>query len=155
MQSIRCVGAIVVDESGRLLLIRRGRPPAEGRWSLPGGRVEPGETDAEAVRRELREETGLDVTVDRWAGAVERPGPGGVTYEIHDYVATADPPAPLSPGDDAADARWCRPTDLVRLPLTHGLLEALHEWGILSQDAPNYDIRDHGSREQGVTDLPS
>ncbi|MEZ0073558.1 NUDIX hydrolase [Planotetraspora sp. GP83] len=130
MRVIRCVGAIVADGDGRLLLVRRGRPPGEGLWSLPGGRVEAGETDAEAVRRELREETGLDVAVGPLAGTVERPGPGGVTYEIHDYLATA-PDGPLRAGDDAADARWCHPSDLVRLPLTDGLLDALSSWGII------------------------
>ena len=61
----RCVGGIVHDVAGRLLVIRRGHEPGRGLWSLPGGRVEPGETDAQAVVREMREETGLDV----------RPGP--------------------------------------------------------------------------------
>jgi ADP-ribose pyrophosphatase YjhB (NUDIX family) len=124
------VGAIVFGEDGRLLLVRRGHPPGEGLWSLPGGRVEPGETDAEALRRELCEETGLDIVVGRPAGSVERRGPGGVTYVIHDYLAT---PAGgrLRPGDDASDVRWCHPPDLVRLPLTDGLLDALAEWKII------------------------
>ncbi|TQS24655.1 NUDIX hydrolase [Microbispora sp. KK1-11] len=130
MRCIRCVGAIVTDAEGRLLLVRRGRPPGEGLWSLPGGRVEPGESDEQALRRELREETGLDVTVVRLAGTVLRPAPGGATYEIHDYVATASG-VPVA-GDDAADARWCAPSDLVRLPLTDGLADALAGWGVVS-----------------------
>jgi 8-oxo-dGTP diphosphatase len=120
----------VVDE-GRLLLVRRGRPPGEGLWSLPGGRVEPGETDAEALRRELREETGLDVIAGPLAGTVERPGPEGVTYEIHDYLATSASDGRLVAGDDAAEASWCHASDLERLPLTDGLATALTEWGII------------------------
>ncbi|MBA2553039.1 MAG: NUDIX domain-containing protein, partial [Geodermatophilaceae bacterium] len=58
-QRIPCVGAIVYDEAGRLLLIRRGQPPHAGSWSLPGGRIEAGETPRQAVVREAAEETGL------------------------------------------------------------------------------------------------
>ncbi|NEA21038.1 NUDIX hydrolase [Actinomadura bangladeshensis] len=126
----RCVGGIVRDGEGRLLLVRRGRPPGEGQWSLPGGRVEPGEDDPAAVARELKEETGLDVAVGALAGTVERPGPGGVTYEIHDYAATVTG-GTLRAGDDAAEVRWVRPDDLGGLPLTPGLVDALTLWGVL------------------------
>src|SRR4051794_11048996 len=102
---VRCVGAIVHDAEGRLLVIRRGRPPSEGLWSLPGGRVEPGESDAEAVVRELAEETGLRVEPGSLIGRVERPGPGGATYDIRDYAAIVTG-GTLVPGDDASDARW-------------------------------------------------
>ncbi|MEU8270994.1 NUDIX domain-containing protein [Sphaerisporangium sp. NPDC049002] len=127
---VRCVGAIVSDDAGRLLLIRRGRPPGEGLWSLPGGRVELGESDADALARELLEETGLPVSVGARAGTVERQGPGGVVYEIHDYFATAGPGTPR-PGDDAADVGWFSPGDLARLPLTSGLLDTLIAWHVL------------------------
>jgi len=127
--SIKCVGAIVLDDAGRLLLVRRGHPPDAGRWSLPGGRVEPGESDAEAVAREVREETGLIVTVGPLAGTVHRPAPGGDVYEINDYLATAVGGS-LAPADDAADVRWCRPDELPGLPLTPGLLDALAEWDV-------------------------
>ncbi|ADG89699.1 NUDIX hydrolase [Thermobispora bispora] len=130
METIRCVGAIVVGADGRLLLIRRGNPPGAGLWSLPGGRVEPGETDEQALRRELREETGLEVAVGPLAGTVERPGPGGIVYEIHDYLATVTG-GRLAPGSDASAARWCSPAELRGLPLTEGLLDALTAWGVL------------------------
>lgn len=111
-------------------MVRRGRPPGEGLWSVPGGRVEPGESDAEAVARELLEETGLTVAVGALAGTVERPGPDGVTFVINDYAATATG-GTLRAGDDAADARWVPIPDLDALPVTPGLLEALRSWGIL------------------------
>jgi ADP-ribose pyrophosphatase YjhB (NUDIX family) len=124
------VGGIVRDGDGRLLLVRRGRPPGAGLWSIPGGRVEPGEDDPAAVARELREETGLDVAVGALAGTVERPGPEGVVYEIHDYAATVTG-GTLRAGDDADDVAWVRPDDLADLPVTPGLLDALAEWGVL------------------------
>jgi len=127
---VRCVGAIVHDAEGRLLLIRRGHPPDKGRWSLPGGRVEAGESDAAAVVRELSEETGLRVEAGRLIGSVDRPGTGGVTYEIHDYAAIVMG-GELSPGDDAAEARWTTPAELRRLPTTDGLIEALTEWNVI------------------------
>ncbi|MFF0306635.1 NUDIX hydrolase [Streptosporangium sp. NPDC004379] len=125
------MGAIVRDGSGRLLLVRRGRPPGEGLWSVPGGRVEPGESDAEAVAREVLEETGLTVAVGRLAGSVDRPGPGGVVYEIRDYLAEVRGGV-LAAGDDAADAGWFSPGELARLPLTPGLLAALTEWSVIA-----------------------
>ncbi|MEU9840581.1 NUDIX domain-containing protein [Actinomadura sp. NPDC048032] len=127
---VRCVGGVVRDGEGRLLLVRRGHPPGEGLWSIPGGRVEPGEDDAAAVARELREETGLDVLVGALAGTVERPGPGGVVYEIHDYTATVAG-GTLRAGDDASDVRWVARGELGALPMTPGLLDALAEWGVL------------------------
>jgi 8-oxo-dGTP diphosphatase len=71
------VGAVIKDDQGRLLLIKRGHEPGAGLWSLPGGRIEPGETDAEALVREMREETGLTVQAGPLLGTVRRPVPGG------------------------------------------------------------------------------
>ena len=128
---IRCVGAIITDQAGRLLVVRRGREPGRGLWSVPGGRVEPGETDEQALVRELREETGLAVRAGRLVGGVRRPAPGGMVFDIRDYAATVTG-GTLTPGDDADDARWAGPADLAGLPLTDGLVDALTEWGVLS-----------------------
>ncbi|MFI0483795.1 NUDIX hydrolase [Actinomadura sp. 9N215] len=130
---VRCVGGILRDEAGRLLMVRRRNPPGEGLWSIPGGRVEPGEDDPAAVARELKEETGLDVVAGTKIGTVERPGPGGVVYEVHDYAATvADGTGgTLRAGDDASDVRWIPPDELRELPVTPGLLDALTLWGLL------------------------
>jgi 8-oxo-dGTP diphosphatase len=128
---IPCVGAIVRDAAGRLLLIRRGHDPEAGAWSLPGGRVEPGESDAQALVREMREETGLTVQPGPLVGAVDRPGPGGSVLEIRDYAATVTG-GTLAAGDDAADARWVAAADVARLDLTAGLAGALTAWGVLT-----------------------
>jgi 8-oxo-dGTP diphosphatase len=124
------VGAIIKDGAGRLLLIKRGHEPEAGRWSLPGGRVEPGETDEQAVIREIREETGLSVTCQHLVGSVERPGPRDAVIEIRDYAATVTG-GRLAAGDDAADVRWVSPADLDGLVLTSGLAETLTGWGVL------------------------
>jgi 8-oxo-dGTP diphosphatase len=127
---VPCAGAVVRDDAGRLLLVQRGREPGRGRWSLPGGRVEPGETAAEAAVREVREETGLDVAAGELVGRVERPGPGGVTYVIDDIACTVQG-GRLRPGDDADDARWVEAADLAILPLSEGLLDALTGWRVV------------------------
>jgi 8-oxo-dGTP diphosphatase len=127
---IPCVGAIIIDDLGRLLLIRRGHAPGAGLWSIPGGRIEPAETDRQALVRELREETGLTVIPGELAGTVQRPGENGQVLDIRDYLATVAGGS-LAAGDDAADARWVEVCDLDRLPLAEGLLDALRTWGVL------------------------
>src|SRR4051812_40367906 len=96
---VDCVGGIVTDGSGRLLLVRRGQEPAKGTWSVPGGRVEAGEGDAEATAREVLEETALRVDVGPLVGTVERAAPAGGVYVIRDYRCTP------SPGSDVAAVR--------------------------------------------------
>lgn len=127
---VPCVGAVVVDRAGRLLLVQRGQPPQQGTWSLPGGRVEPGEAETDAVVREVAEETGLAVRVGRLAGRVLRAGPRGAVYDIADYLCQVTG-GDLRAGDDAADVRWVAPAELATLTLSTGLLDALNEWGVL------------------------
>jgi len=130
---IPCVGAVITDDKGRLLLIRRGHEPGAGLWSLPGGRIEPGETDAQALVREMREETGLEIEPGPLLGAVRRPAADGDVIDIRDYLATITG-GTLIPGDDAADARWVSAAELDSLAITEGLVEALTNWGVLGQE---------------------
>ncbi|MFR9801813.1 NUDIX hydrolase [Pseudonocardia sp. RS010] len=122
---VACVGAIAHDTAGRLLLIKRGTEPGRGLWSLPGGRVEPGEDDAAALVREMAEETGLAVEPGPHVGTV-LVGP----YRIADYRATVVG-GTLVAGDDAADARWVDAAEFAALPLVEGLAETLAGWAVL------------------------
>ena len=131
---IAAVGAVVRDDRDRLLLVRRGQEPGLGRWSLPGGKVEPGESARDALEREVEEETGLRIVVTGLAGYVERPGPDGVVFEIEDYYARVEPgsdPHHLTAGDDAADAGWFPVHRVAALDCVDGLVEVLSEWGVL------------------------
>jgi ADP-ribose pyrophosphatase YjhB (NUDIX family) len=124
------VGAIVID-GGQLLLVRRGRPPGQGQWSVPGGRVEAGERLCDAVVREVAEETGLEVTCGALVGVVERLG-GGWHFVILDYRATVTGPREPVAGDDAAEVQWVPLHRLAEFPLVEGLLEFLDDHEVLS-----------------------
>ena len=126
------VGAIVVD-GDRLLLVRRGRGAAIGKWAPPGGRVEFGERLHDAVVREVREETGISVTIDALAGWAERTGdaPGPHHYVILDFFATPNGSTTLVPGDDADDARWVPLADVPSFDLVDGLRDFLVAAGTL------------------------
>jgi len=124
-----CVGAVAVDNE-RLLLVRRGRGAAAGFWSVPGGRVEEGETLAEAVVREVLEETGLEGVCDRLVGWVERIG-DDYHYVILDFFVEVLEGAEPVAGDDAAEARWVPLGEVAELALVDGLAEFLHENGVI------------------------
>jgi len=121
-----CVGAVAVDDD-RLLLVRRGHGPAAGEWSVPGGRVEPGETLIEAGVRELWEETGLEGVCDRFVGWVERIDDEN-HFVILDFAVTVlDPAAVPVAGDDAAEAAWVPLTELGDYRVVDGLVEFLRD----------------------------
>jgi ADP-ribose pyrophosphatase YjhB (NUDIX family) len=122
---VNCAGAFVRDGDGRVLLILRANDPGRGLWSVPAGRIEAGETSAEAAVREVREETGLEVVLGEvlWRGAVGE-------FVVEDFAATVSGGV-LRAGDDAADARWFTADEVRGLPLSENLLDVLTEIGVL------------------------
>lgn len=126
------VGAVIVD-AGRVLLVRRGTEPAKGRWSIPGGLVELGETLREAVVREVREETGLIVEPAGLVELLDRVYREGdrvrYHYVIADYLCRVTDGA-LAAGSDADEVRWVERQawmgehPLVVDPVTARVLEA-------------------------------
>ena len=124
------VGALVVDDD-RLLMVRRGRPPGLGLWSLPGGRVERGETLAEAVVRELAEETGLACACGPLVGWVERIGDDH-HFVILDFEATPLDGGEARAGDDAAEVAWVPLADVAELDVVDGLVEFLADHDLIA-----------------------
>lgn len=112
---VACVGAFVRDADGRLLLVKRGQPPSEGQWSVPGGRQEFGETARQAAAREVLEETGLEVEVGALAHQVDLID-NDVHYAIVDFHARLVG-GHLEAGDDATEAAWFTDDEALRLDL--------------------------------------
>jgi ADP-ribose pyrophosphatase YjhB (NUDIX family) len=114
------VGGVVVCR-GRVLLIRRGNEPLKGAWSIPGGLLELGEELAEGVRRELKEETGLDVEPLEVLAAFDRIFRDGPRVRYHyvivDYACRWKH-GRLRPASDVLDARWVRRQDLPQYHLS-------------------------------------
>jgi 8-oxo-dGTP diphosphatase len=115
------VGGVVI-RNGSALLIRRGAPPLEGQWSIPGGMLETGETLIEGVRRELLEETGLEVRVGELIEVFERinPDASGKTqfhFIVLDYLCETDSDSACA-GSDVSDVAWATPAELKKFSLT-------------------------------------
>lgn len=120
---------------GRLLLVRRGTDPGKGLWSLPGGRVESGESIVAAVIRELEEEAGLEAVCGPLVGWVERMGTD-YHFVILDFVVTVFGSRAPTAGGDATQAKWCPVEELSSLDLVPGLSEFLTEHGFLPEGGP-------------------
>jgi len=129
------VGGVAVRD-GELLLVRRGRGPGAGAWSVPGGRVHVGEELHEAVVREVAEETGLDVVVERFLGWVERIG-ADYHFVILDFlVAPLEPDQVPVAGDDADEVAWVGLGELDGVRLVEGLFDFLVDHDILEPAEP-------------------
>jgi 8-oxo-dGTP diphosphatase len=123
------VGAVVLH-GRRVLLVRRGGQPSAGKWTLPGGLVELGETTAEAICRELQEECAISVRLGGVAGVVDRivrDAAGRVRYHyvLVDYLAFVDSDR-VTPGSDAAEACWVDVDRVGELDITEGLMDMIH-----------------------------
>lgn len=121
--------SIAVFKDRRVLLVKRGRAPFAGLWSLPGGKTEGGEAPREAACRELREETGIEAdvegVVDTVRVAAEDDGSGnGVTYRLTVFYGR---PAggSLKAGGDTEAAEWVHLDDVEALPMTPGTAELI------------------------------
>jgi len=115
------VGAIII-QNGKILIVRRGSEPGKGKWSVPGGLVELGETVEQTVVREVKEECGLDVEVDRLIDVVDSmtfDGNGKLKYHfvILDFFVKLKG-GELKPGDDAKEALWVPVEEVEKYDLT-------------------------------------
>jgi ADP-ribose pyrophosphatase YjhB (NUDIX family) len=124
-----CVGAVVVRD-GALLMVRRGHGPAGGTWSLPGGRIEHGETAAEALVREIGEETGLTVVCGPFVGWAELIEPDAHVVVL-DFEATVLGDDRPHAADDAAEAEWVPLDRVVDRRLSPGLVEFLADHQVI------------------------
>lgn len=129
------VGAVVVD-GDRVLLVRRAHEPLKGQWSLPGGAVELGETLVDAITREVREETGIDIRVGPIVEVLDRirHDPSGRVefhYVLVDFVCTAVG-GTLACGTDASDATWAPAPSLASYGVAESTIVVIRKAFLLS-----------------------
>jgi 8-oxo-dGTP diphosphatase len=122
------VGAVVFGAGEEILLIKRGKAPHYGRWMVPGGTLEWGETLEEGAIREVREETGIDIEIEAFVEIIEAmtPGEDGYHFVIMDYAARAVA-GTLAAGSDALEAVWVAPEALCDFDLTPELLRVIEK----------------------------
>ena len=154
------VGAVVLHE-GKVLLVRRAARPSPGKWSLPGGLVELGESTIEAVKRELREECAVDIQVVDVCGVITRvirDAEDRIRYHyvLVDYLARVDSDA-ICAGDDAAEAQWVEVGRVHELETTDGLMDMIERAVALQQrcEAAPGGARTHLSSPEAVSERTS
>jgi 8-oxo-dGTP diphosphatase len=135
------VGAVILD-GDRVLLVKRGQPPSQGKWSIPGGLVHLGERIEDALRREVEEECGVAVRLHGLCGVIDRvrhaPANGGEPPRVHyhyviiDYAAAIEAGTPRA-GSDAAEVRWVPVSEVERYDTTDGLADMVHRAAHLAQ----------------------
>jgi 8-oxo-dGTP diphosphatase len=124
------VGAVIIHDD-KMLMIRRGKEPGKGLWSIPGGRVEHGEYLTDALQREVKEETDLDVSVDTLIGILEVVG--DPHYVIHDYSAALTGSTDARAGGDVDEVEWVALDDIPNRDCTPRFLETMRAWGVLTE----------------------
>ena len=128
-QPIPAVGAIIIKD-GHILLIKRGAEPSYGKWSVPGGHIELGETIENALKREVLEETGLGVEISRLAGVYDLIARDGENIEHHyviiEFLAEAVS-GKLRAGTDALECRWVPLAEIANWDVTTTVIACLRE----------------------------
>ncbi len=124
------VGAVVIKDE-KVLLVKRGRPPSEGLWAIPGGRLQFGETLKQAAEREILEETGIVIKATKPLfifDVLDKDEAGNIRYHYvivdlgAEYVSGT-----VTAGDDASEARWLSPQELAVLPVSAKTSELLKD----------------------------
>ncbi|WP_442498521.1 NUDIX hydrolase [Methylobacter sp. sgz302048] len=143
------VGGIIFNRQNQVLLIKRNQPPAMGLWSIPGGKLEAGESLTEACKREIKEETGLETDIKNIVAVVER-RIENFHYVIIDYLALLideEQAVPIAQSD-IADAKWVNLENLADYELVEGLAEIVRRtFCIYKEDhlAGLYDVDSKGT----------
>lgn len=141
------VGGLLFNRQNQVLLIKRDKPPAQGLWSVPGGKLEAGEGLTECCRREIREETGLDINVLSLIAVVER-RIENFHYVIVDFLVELRDESENIPfaASDVSEAHWIDLEKIGNYPLVSGLLEIIQRTaagrngGLYAPEEPNTDF---------------
>ncbi|MGY6564960.1 MAG: NUDIX domain-containing protein [Halomonadaceae bacterium] len=128
-RTIQAACTVIQRDDGAILMVKRLNPPEVGLWSVPGGKVEPGESLRAAAAREAFEETGLHVEVGQRLWTAQLALDDDLVYELHDFAATPIDGV-LRAGDDAAEVRWVPASELGSLPLVTKLFDHLCAAGL-------------------------